>query len=405
MKTNRKRPELLSPAGNIEKLIYAVNYGADAVYCALDKFGMRASAGNLSFEELKSGLDYAHAHGARLYLTLNTMPRDSQLDALREYARELKSITPDAFIISDPGVMDIIKEEIPEAEIHLSTQASTVNSAAVKFWARQGVKRIVLARELSLAEIIRLRESIPEQTEIECFVHGAMCISYSGRCLMSNYYTGRNANGGACAQPCRWKYFLREEKHGETAYAEQFEDGTYVFSSRDMRMIEHINDLVEAGIDSLKIEGRMKSAYYTAAITNAYKIALDNYIKGLPFDERCLRETESVSHREYGTGYFYSSPATDANVVNENEYIADRPFLATVTEYDSEKRLAKCIQRNKMSVGGNANLLSPDCFGRDFVIGNMYDAEMNPIDSTPHARMEFYLEIENAKSGDIIRGA
>ena len=202
MKTNRKRPELLSPAGNIEKLIYAVNYGADAVYCALDKFGMRASAGNLSFEELKSGLDYAHAHGARLYLTLNTMPRDSQLDALREYARELKSITPDAFIISDPGVMDIIKEEIPEAEIHLSTQASTVNSAAVKFWARQGVKRIVLARELSLAEIIRLRESIPEQTEIECFVHGAMCISYSGRCLMSNYYTGRNANGGACAQPC-----------------------------------------------------------------------------------------------------------------------------------------------------------------------------------------------------------
>ncbi|MBO5786422.1 MAG: U32 family peptidase [Clostridia bacterium] len=405
MNNNRKRPELLSPAGNLEKLKYAINYGADAVYCALDRFGMRASAGNLTLSELKEGLDYAHAHNSRLYLTLNTMPRDSELAPLREYARELAKITPDAFIISDPGVMDIIKEEIPNAELHLSTQASTVNSAAVKFWGRYGVKRVVLARELSLDEIKRLRAEIPSDMEIECFIHGAMCISYSGRCLMSNYYTGRNANGGACAQPCRWKYFLREEKHGETAYAEQYGDGTYVFSSRDMRMIEHISDLVDAGIDSLKIEGRMKSAYYTAAITNAYKIALDDYFSGSPFDARCLSDTERVSHREYGTGYFYSSPSEDANVVNENEYIADRPFLATVTEYDSEKRLAKCVQRNKMSVGERANLLSPGTFGEDFIIGKMYDAEMNPIESTPHAKMEFYLELENAKSGDIIRGA
>ena len=405
MNNNRKRPELLSPAGNLEKLKYAINYGADAVYCALDRFGMRASAGNLSLSELQEGLDYAHARDARLYLTLNTMPRDSELANLREYARELAKITPDAFIISDPGVMDIIKEEIPNAELHLSTQASTVNSAAVKFWGRYGVKRVVLARELSLEEIKRLKLEIPSDMEIECFIHGAMCISYSGRCLMSNYYTGRNANGGACAQPCRWKYFLREEKHGETAYAEQYGDGTYVFSSRDMRMIEHINDLVDAGIDSLKIEGRMKSAYYTAAITNAYKIALDDYFDRKPFDERCLRETESVSHREYGTGYFYSLPSENANVVDENEYIADRPFLATVTEYDSEKRLAKCIQRNKMSVGEGANLLTPGSFGRDIVIGRMYDAEMNPIEATPHAKMEFYLELDDAKSGDIIRGA
>ena len=213
------------------------------------------------------------------------------------------------------------------------------------------------------------------------------------------------ANSGACAQPCRWKYYLREEKHGENAIAEQDENGTYVFSSRDMRMIDHINDLVDAGIDSLKIEGRMKSAYYTAAITNAYRIALDNYFGGLPFDERCIKETESVSHREYDTGYFYSSPATDANVVIENEYIADRPFLATVTEYDAEKGLAKCFQRNKMIKGNTANLLSPKSFGRDFVIGNMYDMEMNPIESTPHAGMEFYLELDSAKSGDIIRGA
>jgi len=405
MKNNIKRPELLSPAGNLEKLKYAVNYGADAVYCALNRFGMRASAGNLSPNELAIGLDYAHARNAKVYVTLNTMPRDHELADLREYAKILSEITPDAFIISDPGVMSIIKEAIPDAELHLSTQASTVNSAAIRFWSDFGVKRVVLARELSLEEIKTIRANISQETEIECFVHGAMCISYSGRCLMSNYYTGRNANGGACAQPCRWKYYLREEKHGETAIAEQFEDGTYVFSSRDMRMIEHIGDLVEAGIDSLKIEGRMKSAYYTAAITNAYKIALDNYFAGLPFDERCLRETESVSHREYGTGYFYSSPATDANTVIENEYIADRPFLATVTDYNSETGLAKCYQRNKMCVGSNANILSPSQFGRDFIIGEMYDAEMNRIESTPHAGMEFYLRIDNAKSGDIIRGA
>ena len=402
---NKKRPELLSPAGNLEKLKYAINYGADAVYCALNRFGMRASAGNLSPEQLAEGLEYAHARNAKVYVTLNTMPRDRELSDLREYAKILAEIRPDAYIISDPGVMDIIKEAIPDAEIHLSTQASTVNSAAINFWSRYGVKRVVLARELSLDEIKTIRANIPKETELECFIHGAMCISYSGRCLMSNYYTGRNANGGACAQPCRWKYFLREEKHGETAYAEQFEDGTYVFSSRDMRMIEHIGDLVDAGIDSLKIEGRMKSAYYTAAITNAYKIALDDYFDGKEFDERCLRETESVSHREYGTGYFYSSPSTDANTVTINEYIADRPFYATVTEYDPEKKLAKCFQRNKMRTGEKANILSPGHFGRDFVIGNMFDEEMNPIESTPHAGMVFYLEIDSAKSGDIIRGA
>lgn len=405
MKDNKKRPELLSPAGNLEKLKYAVNYGADAVYCALDRFGMRASAGNLSPEQLSDGIAYAHSRNAKVYVTANTMPRDSELDSLYEYAKLLREIKPDAYIVSDPGVMDIIKEVIPDAELHLSTQASTVNSAAIKFWSRYGVKRVVLARELSLEEIKTIRANIPDQIELECFIHGAMCISYSGRCLMSNYYTGRNANGGACAQPCRWKYYLREEKHGETAVAEQYEDGTYVFSSRDMRMIEHIGDLVDAGIDSLKIEGRMKSAYYTAAITNAYKIAIDGYFKGLPFDERCLRETESVSHREYGTGYFYSSPSTDANTVIRNEYIADRPFLATVTEFDSERKLAKCFQRNKMSVGESANLLSPGSFGKDFIIGKLYDTEMNEIPSTPHAGMEFYLEIDSAEKGDIIRGA
>lgn len=403
MRDNRK-PELLSPAGNLEKLKYAINYGADAVYCALNKFGMRASAGNLSPEELAIGLDYAHKRNAKVYVTLNTMPRDNELNDLKEYAKILSEVTPDAFIISDPGVMDIIKNQIPNAVLHLSTQASTVNSAAINFWNKFGVSRVVLARELSLDEIKLIRQNINDDMELECFIHGAMCISYSGRCLLSNYHTGRNANGGACAQPCRWKYYLREPKHGENTYAEQDENGTYVFSSKDMRMIEHIGDLVNAGIDSFKIEGRMKSAYYTAAITNAYRIAMDDYFAGKEYDDRCTRETESVSHREYGTGYFYSSPSFDANVVVENEYIADRPFLATVTEYDNEKGLAKCYQRNKMFVGQNANILSPNSFGRDFVIGNMYDMEMKPIESTPHAGMEFYLEIDDAHAGDIIRG-
>ncbi len=401
---NIKKPELLSPAGNLEKLKYAVNYGADAVYCALDRFGMRAAAGNLSPRELEEGLDYAHSRGAKVYVTLNTMPRDKELPALREYASLLREITPDAFIISDPGVMDIIKNAIPDAVLHLSTQASTVNSAAINFWWNYGVKRVVLARELSLEEIKLIRSNIPDGMELECFVHGAMCVSYSGRCLLSNYLTGRNANGGACAQPCRWKYHLREEKRSENLYAEEDAEGTYVFSSRDMRMVDKIADLVDAGIDSFKIEGRMKSAYYTAAVTNAYRIAIDNHFAGLPFDERCLRETENVSHREFGTGYFYSSPDSDANVVNANEYISDLPFLATVTDYDSEKGLAKCYQRNKMVSGGRANLLSPGGFGRDFIIGRLFDSEMKEITSTPHAGMEFYLEIDNARAGDIIRG-
>lgn len=402
-KANR-RPELLSPAGNLEKLRYAVNYGADAVYCALERFGMRASAGNFKPDELREGIAYAHSKGAKVYLTLNTMPREHELGALKEMCPMLADIAPDAFIISDPGVLDIIKNGVPGAVIHLSTQATTVNSAAINFWSRAGVSRVVLARELSLAEIREIRANIPPETELECFVHGAMCVSYSGRCLLSNYYTGRNANSGACAQPCRWKYVLKEDKRGETAYTEQDENGTYIFSSRDMRMIEHIGDLVGAGIDSFKLEGRMKSAYYTAAITNAYRIAIDDYFAGKPLDVRCIAETDSVSHREYGTGYFYSSPDTDANIVIQNEYIADRPFLATVTEFFPEKGLAKCYQRNKMCVGRQANLLSPGGFGRDFVIGGMFDLDMNPIDSTPHAGMEFYIKLENAFSGDIIRG-
>lgn len=401
----KKAPELLSPAGNPEKLRYAVDYGADAVYCALDRFGMRAGAGNFTPPELAQGVEYAHARGKRVYVTVNTMPHEGTLGELAEYARILGGIRPDAYIVSDPGVIDILRENTKDPVIHLSTQASTVNSAAVKFWYRQGVKRIVLARELTLAEIAEIRRNIPPDAELECFVHGAMCVSYSGRCLLSNYFTARDANGGGCAQPCRWKYYLREEKRGEAAVAEEYGDGTYIFSSRDMNMIRHLKQLAEAGIDSFKIEGRMKSAYYTAAVTNAYRIALDDMLAGRGFDERCLRETESVSHREYGTGYYFAKPAEEPNTVSVNEYISDRPFLCTVESYDPAARLAKCRQRNKMCVGEKANLLSPGGFGSDFVITALYDTEMNPISATPHAGMEFYIPLENARAGDIIRGA
>jgi putative protease len=266
----------------------------------------------------------------------------------------------------------------------------------------------VLARELSMSDIKEIRRNTPSELELECFVHGAMCISYSGRCLLSNYYVNRDANGGACAQSCRWRYFLHEEKRSDDVIvAEQYPEGTYLFSSRDLCMIEHIPELVDAGVDSLKIEGRVKSAYYTAATTNAYRMALRDYItdpKSYSFNNEYKKEVESVSHREFDTGYFFSSPSENANVVKSNEYIKEKAFLCTVSEFDESKKLAKCIQRNKLSVGDGANILSPGSTGRDIVIGNMYDIDMNPIESAPHAKMEFFLEIDSAKSGDIIRG-
>lgn len=402
-----KKTEILSPAGNPEKLIYAINYGADAVYCALERFGMRSAADNFTLDELKKGIDYAHAHGAKLYLTLNTMPKDNELSQLPDYLSALKDIKPDAYIISDPGVMEYVRDIIPDAVIHLSTQANTLNAAACRFWYKNGVKRIVLARELSLEDIKEIRRNTPPELELECFVHGAMCISYSGRCLLSNYFTNRNANNGACTQPCRWKYYIYEEKRPENVIeAEQESEGTYIFSSKDTCMIEHIPELIDAGIDSLKIEGRVKSAYYTAVTANAYRMALNDFItdpENYTINPSYKKEVESVSHREFDTGYFFSSPSENANVVQNNEYIKDKAFLCTVSEYDSEKKLAKCLQRNKFSVGEAVNIFSPGSIGRDIFAGKMYDLDRNPIESVPHAKMEFYLEIDDAKSGDIIR--
>jgi putative protease len=403
--TDRKKPEILSPAGNPEKFRFAIDYGADAVYCALERFGMRRAADNFTKETLASAIDYAHARGRKVYLTVNVMPHEGEFDQLPRFIAEADELKPDAYIVSDPGVMDCIKANAKDPELHLSTQASTVNAAACRFWHRQGVKRIVLARELSLAEIKAIRKSIPEDLELEAFVHGAMCVSYSGRCLLSNYFAGRDANGGACAQPCRWKYYVHEEKRPEDVIsAEQDEYGTYLFSSKDLCMVEHIGALAEAGLDSLKIEGRVKSAYYTAAVTNAYRMALDDYYAGKPFNPAYRAEVESVSHREYATGYFYGNPHENANIVGNNIYLKDRAFLAVVKDYDEKTGLALCEQFNKMQVGDKANLLSPGTTGRDITVEALFDKNGQPISDTKHPRMEFYLKIENAKAGDLIRG-
>ena len=402
-----KKCEILAPAGDIEKLKFAVMYGADAVYSALKSFGMRASAGNLSREDLKEGLDFAHAHGAKLYCTLNTMPHENELYALDEMLDSISDTVPDAFIISDPGVLSTVKKRLPTAELHLSTQCSTVNSRSCNFWYDAfGVKRIVLARELTLKEIEGIRKNIPDDLELECFVHGAMCISYSGRCLLSNYATGRDANRGMCAQPCRWQYCMNDTKEGfPMGYAEQYPEGTYVFSSKDLCMIEHVPSLVEAGIDSFKIEGRMKSAYYTAAVTNAYRKAYDAYVKNpseYVFDPLLKKETESVSHREYGTGFYFVSPHENAQVCKENVYINDRAYLATVSEI-TEDGLAKCIQRNKFYAGDKVQVLSPGSVGKDATVEKLYDEEMNEIESVPHAKQTFYAKIDGVKPWDIIR--
>lgn len=404
-RTDVKKPEILSPAGNPEKLRFAVDYGADAVYCALDRFGMRRAADNFTHEQLGEAIAYAHSKGRKVYLTVNVMPHERDLEDLPAFIKAADELKPDAYIVSDPGVIDYLKTYAQNPEIHLSTQTSTVNSAACRFWYRQGVKRIVLARELSLEEIRRIRASIPEDLELEAFVHGAMCVSYSGRCLLSNYFAGRDANGGACAQPCRWKYFVREEKReGDVISAEQDEYGTYLFSSRDLCMVDHIGELVEAGLDSFKIEGRVKSAYYTAAVTNAYRMALDDYFEGKPFNPAYKMETESVSHREYGTGYFFSNPHEQANIVSDNLYLKDRAFLAVVKGYDPNTKLARCEQFNKMELGDTANLLSPGTTGRDIKIEELFDAQGEPISCTRHPRMNFFLRIDGAKAGDLIRG-
>lgn len=404
--------ELLSPAGNFEKMKAAFLYGADAVYLAYERFGMRAAADNFTLEELKEALLYAHSRGKKIYLTLNTLPRENEYPELERFIKILSEMDDkiDAAIVADAGVFALIKRVFPSLEIHISTQAGIVSSADCLFWYNLGAKRAVLARELSLEEIKMIKKNIPEDMELEVFVHGSMCISFSGRCLLSNNLVSRDANRGMCAQPCRWNYTIREEKRQDTAFPiEEEKEGTYIMSSKDMCMVEYMSDLIRAGITSFKIEGRMKSAYYAAVVTNAYRAAIDGYMKdgdGFVLDKRWTSELESVSHREYCTGYFFDDPMKNAQTCTMPGYMREKAYLAVAIEDDKEKGLSLFIQRNKLCVGDKAELISPGKFGCAFEISEMYDENMNVIESAPHPFMKFYIKVPfEVREGDILRGA
>jgi putative protease len=394
----------------------AILYGADAVYLASDMFGMRAAADNFSLEELTEAVKYAHERNVKVYVTVNTMPHTKEYEFLGTYLKKYDEIGVDALIISDLGVFQTARELIPNMEIHVSTQASIVSAAAATAWHKMGAKRVVLARELSLKEIIEIRKNTPPTLELECFIHGSMCISYSGRCLLSNYYTGRDANRGACAQPCRWNFnnanpitFAEEKRPEDVLSLEEYKEGSYVMSSKDMCMIEHIPELMESGIDSFKIEGRMKSAYYTSICANTYRMAIDEYLKDpkeYKYNENWLRELESVSHREYCTGYFFDHPLNNAQITKNGGYIKEKAFLATVEEFDPETKRAVLIQRNKAVCGDEAEIITPGGCARKFVLEDMRNEKGEPVESAPHPQMIFSVKMpfDDVKVGDIIRG-
>lgn len=404
-------PELLSPAGNFEKLKAAVLYGADAVYFAGENFGMRAAADNFDIETLGEGIKYCHDRGVRAFITVNVMPHEDEYPALKEYFKKLEPLHPDALIIADPGVIDLAKEIIPDAEIHISTQANTMSSAACKSWMSMGAKRIVLARELTFDEIRRIRENIPSELELEVFIHGSMCVSFSGRCLLSEYYTGRSANDGRCTQPCRWEYRFAEiaevKRPDDVLTVCETPTGSFTLSSKDMCMIEHIPELIKSGVDSFKIEGRMKSAYYTAVTTNAYRMAIDAYLRNpeeYKYDPLWLRELESVSHREYDTGFFFGAPNSDPKTTHNPGYLREKAYIAVVTGYDPETGIANLEQRNKVSVGDTLELITPGKTGRQFVLSDLWNENGEPIESAPHPKMKCSTRLPfEARVGDIIR--
>ena len=408
-------PELLAPAGNFEKMQAAILYGADAVYLAGPRFGMRAAADNFSVPELARAIAYAHERGVRVYLTVNVMPHEGEYAALRTYFADLACAKPDALIIADLGVLSLAREMLPDVDVHISTQANAVSAAACRAYYAMGASRVVLARELTFSEILEIRKNTPKELELEAFIHGSMCISYSGRCLLSNFFTGRDANRGMCTQPCRWNYTasrcsleITEEKRPDLPIpVEQINGETFFLSSRDTCMIEHIPALMESGIDSFKIEGRMKSAYYAAVVTNAYRMAMDAYSAGnYSFDSKWLKELEGVSHRAYHTGFYFDSPLEEANTTNYNGYLKENAYLATVLSYDEESGLARMIQKNKFSVGAKVDLLTPGKTGTPLVVEALYDQEMQPIESVPHPQMPFCMKMPFAvRPGDILRAA
>lgn len=383
--------ELLSPAGDYEKLTMAVAYGADAVYLAGNRFGMRTAAGNFGEEELRQAARLCHSKNVKMHVTCNTVPRNREVDELPAFLELLEDIGTDAVITADIGVMGLVKKYVPSAALHVSTQTGVANYCTASALHDMGVDRVVLARELTLEEISELRARTPKTLEIETFVHGAMCVSFSGRCLLSNYLTGRDANRGACAQPCRWKYYLMEEKRPGQLFEISEDGGTYILNSRDLRMLEHIPELMAAGVDSLKIEGRAKSSYYTAAVTNAYRAAVDAAIAGEPLDPVWLEETEMVSHRDYSTGFFFD--AGGPGQYNGTSMYFSGCDVAAYVENCGADGLAELTQRNKFCEGDTLSLMMPGKKPVTFTAADMHDAEGDPITSTPHPMMRFTMPL------------
>lgn len=388
-KITRERPELLSPAGDREKLEMALHYGADAVYLAGKEFGLRAFAGNFDLEELAQAVETSHTAGASVYVTVNTLPHEHQILRLPEYLEQLEDIKPDGLIIADLGVMGLAKKYSPSIPLHVSTQFGVVNSETARMLYDLGAKRVVLAREMSLEEIASLRNNTPSELELEAFVHGAMCVSFSGRCLLSNYLTGRDGNGGVCAQPCRWKYHLVEEtRPGQYFEITEDTNGTHIMNSRDMCMIEHIPELIEAGISSFKIEGRMKSAYYAAISTYAYRNAIDDALAGRPFDPTWMEECNKISHRQYSTGFYFGSPG---QYYEDNMYSSDADVIAVVEECDGLE--GTLLERNKFFVGDTVELVNRGEKPYRFVVEDLRNEKGETLECANHPMMVLKMRL------------
>lgn len=400
-----KKPEILAPAGNLDKLKIAIDFGADAVYLGGSRLNLRAFADNFTNEEIAEGVKYAHDRNRKVYVVVNVFPHNEDLIGAEDYIRELSKLNIDAVLASDPSIIAIVKEVAPELEIHLSTQANNVNWRSAKFWYDMSVKRIVLARELSLEEIKEIRQNLPEECDLEAFVHGSMCVSYSGRCLLSNYMIGRDSNRGECAQPCRYKYYLVEEKRPEQKY-EIVEDnkGTYIMNSKDLCMIEHIDEVIKAGVFSLKIEGRMKSLYYVAAVVKAYRQAVDAYLKdpdNYKFNPAWMESLNKVSHREYSTGFYFGEK--ENQIFESSSYIQTAEIVGIVRSYDSETKIATIEQRNKVLNNDTVEVLRAEGDIFNVVIKNMTEDNGESIESAPRAKMIFKVTVDTPlKEKDII---
>ena len=404
----RKKPELLVPASSLEVLRIAVMFGADAVYIGGEAFGLRAKAKNFSMEEMAEGIRFAHEHDVKVYVTANILAHNDDLEGVRAYFEELKKIGPDALIIADPAVFMIAKEVCPEIERHVSTQANNTNYGTYQFWHSLGAKRVVSARELSMAEIKEIREHIPNDLEIETFIHGAMCISYSGRCLLSNYFTGRDANQGACTHPCRWKYAVVEEKRPNEYFPVYENDrGTYIFNSKDLCMIEHIPDLVDAGIDSFKIEGRMKTALYVATVARTYRKAIDDFFESpekyqanMPW---YLDQISNCTYRQFTTGFFYGKPSEEAQIYDSNTYVKEYTYLGIVGEQNEEGLY--CIeQRNKFSVGEEIEVMKPNGENITVTVKAIKHEKGADMESAPHPQQILFIDLgQPLEKYDILR--